>query len=520
MYLGQPSESRAVWLDNPALSLSDPNVWEAMGNSSYATDAGIRVTHTKALSYGPFWAAVQMIAGDAGSLPLAPYRREIIDGRVVAKESANHWSYSLTRYQASDNETAQDYWETLLTHALVWNNGYGLINFDGSWRPSELLHLLPDRTSAERASDGTEFYATEVDGRLIAIPAWQVLHVKGLSLDGLTAPDFVMQAKATIGAGLAAQGFESKYFRNGCRVGGILEVPSSMPQQAKQTLEEGFRKNYESTDAAFKTVILRENAKFHAAQTTPKDVQIVETQEQKAREIARWFGIPPSKLGISDGSTYNSKSEDGAGYLTHCLRRWLRKIQAQCWLRLLTTSDQRVIEFRHDTDELLRMDLLSRFQAYQIGIQSRIWNPNEVRAKEGLAPYDGGDVFENPNTTSPGSNATDDTEPTSDPPDDVEEDTESPDTPTRSLDTIKRRVLFSLTARARHKAKNPRAFTEWLDARFKDHREEWSTLSGGEIEPLFFGLLHSRLDHVAATVTADALASTVDQIATTFEEQA
>ena len=45
-------------------------------------------------------------------------------------------------------------------------------------------------------------------------------------------------------------------------------------------------------------------------------------------------------------------------------------------------------------------DIEKRFAAYSSAISSKILNPNEVRAKENLPPYAGGERFENPNTTS------------------------------------------------------------------------------------------------------------------------
>ena len=52
------------------------------------------------------------------------------------------------------------------------------------------------------------------------------------------------------------------------------------------------------------------------------------------------------------------------------------------------------------TDDLLRTDLAARATAYSTLIAARVLNPNEVRAMENRAPYEGGDQFVNPNTTS------------------------------------------------------------------------------------------------------------------------
>ena len=48
---------------------------------------------------------------------------------------------------------------------------------------------------------------------------------------------------------------------------------------------------------------------------------------------------------------------------------------------------------RFDTQEFLRADTLSRFNAHRTAIESGIRSPNEARRIEGLEPYDGGDRF-------------------------------------------------------------------------------------------------------------------------------
>jgi len=48
----------------------------------------------------------------------------------------------------------------------------------------------------------------------------------------------------------------------------------------------------------------------------------------------------------------------------------------------------------------LRADFLALMEGLGKGVAARILNPNEARSKIDLAPYTGGEKFENPNTTS------------------------------------------------------------------------------------------------------------------------
>ena len=59
----------------------------------------------------------------------------------------------------------------------------------------------------------------------------------------------------------------------------------------------------------------------------------------------------------------------------------------------LTSSSKKrhLIEF--DTSDLLRTSQNERFNSYDVAIKAGVMSPNEVRRREGLPPYAGGDEF-------------------------------------------------------------------------------------------------------------------------------
>jgi hypothetical protein len=325
--------------------------------------------------------------------------------------------------------------------------------------------------------------------------------------------------------GLAQEKFASKFFANGGRIGGILELPLGMPKPVRDTLEEGFRKSYEGSDNPFKTVILRDNAKFHAAQQSPDDAQLVDSSEAQVRNVARWFNVPPAKLGLKDATAYNATEQANQAYLDQCLSVWLARIAAQIHRKLLSAREQSMYVVKHVTDELLRMDLAKMVTTLTQAVGQRpILTRNEARAQIRYLPIDEWDAEDKaaaetmPLQTPP---AADTEEP--EPEDDAEDspDDSPADEPQRTRDDelLRRRALFSLTARARHKARDAKAFVQWVDSGFKSHREEWAATTT-QMEPKFFVQFHADMNKAAESTTADALLSVVDQIATTYERSA
>jgi HK97 family phage portal protein len=460
---------------------------------------------------------VSLISGGVARLPLNVYRRLPNVGDDARELARQHPLQRIVRSQPNSEEDGFKFWRRFMVHALLWNNGFVWIEREASTTvgqaiiqsgaPVALWHLLPDRTRAERVN-GRLWYVTEADGKLWALSAEDVLHVEGISVQGMADCDLVKSARNSIAKSLAREKFEAKFYRNGGRIGGILELPLGMPKGARDTVEEGFRKTYEGADNPFKTVILRDNAKFHAAQTSPKDTQLTEANESDTRAMARWFCLPPSKLGLSDSVSYNSKEEDNAGYLDDCLTPWLLGIQGQCNAKLLSEQEQGEYFLEHNTRAILRMRLGERFTAYQIGIQSRILSPNECRSWENLLPYEGGDEYENPNTSS-GAVALE-----------AEDEVPAVEEDSPEAKAARRRVLFNMTGRARRKATSVSKFTTWLDGNFQPHRDEWAALCPRAKEPEFFTAFRSELLDAAETVTPEQLPAAVDAIACNFERGA
>ncbi len=484
-------------LENPNLPLNDPKVWEAVFQDSFGTDSGVSVTAEKSLMYAPFYRAVQLISGDVAKLPKPVYKRRPDIGEDARERDRGHRLNYVLNVAVNEETEAIKFWCRFMADSLIWSNGWARIVFDGSGSAAELYNLLPDRTHWEYV-DGRLWCITEAGGNLIPLYPWEVLHIEGLAAGGCAKPLFQM-ARNSIALGLAQEKFASKFFANGGRVGGILELPTGMPKPAKDTIEEGFRRSYEGADNPFKTVILRDNAKFHAAQQSPNDSQLVEATEAQTRAIAHWFNLPPSKLGLSDSVSYNSKAEDNQNYLDTTLQIWLTRIESAINFRLISDrqSDTNFVE--HNTAALLKMNLQAQADSFQKLIAARVMNPNEARAKLNMLPYEGGDEFVNPNTMKSGN----DTQA-------KPEDKPAEPPPKRSAEFT--RMLYEVNERARQKSKKPAVFLQWVDS---DLRSLRSIYKGSE--PFPFDYVVRWFKAKADMCPPDEFASDINDLCTFWE---
>ncbi len=468
-------------LENPALSLSDPALWAEVFHDQIGTDSGVTINAEKALSYAPVWQAVNLLSGDVAKLPFEVFKRIESEGQRGRDVDKMHPAYCLVRRQANRRMSAFKFWRQLMVHVLLWNRAFAVIDRNGRGEPIGLYPLLPDRTTLHYDKDGEPFYVSEIDGQLQPFSASNILHLEGIDMGGADPCELLKNARHSWALGLAAEKFSSKFFSNGAQTGGILEIPTAYTKKAADNLEEGFRKKHSGLTAAFKTVILREGAKFHATQVEPAKAQMHELRQEQVREVARWYNIPPHKLNEgSQSSSYNSLEHENRAYLDTALSHWLNTIAAECWLKLLTTEEQQSDShfFEHNTAALLQADISTTMEVLAVGIQWGVVSQNEARAKLNMNPREGGDVFLVPLNMVPSDEEEDEGQ-TPDPPEEPDEDVRG-----ATLDALKvsvhqrlQAVVTSIQVAARKKADVQ--FIEWLDKTGEELRQ----IMAGYIRP-------------------------------------
>lgn len=507
---GMPAiESRAS-IENPQFSLNDPELWDMLGGGE-RSDSGVKVTPAKALRLAAVWQAVNMISGDVAKLPLDVYKRtDEKGGREIDKRHPAWW---IVRRQWNDETHAFRGWRTLMVHALLWNNAWAWIERNGRGEPVALYNLLPDRTAFHR--EGGRLYVTtetrNPEGKpwLRVFDAGDVLHIAGISTDGTQGAALVKSARDVIGKALARQKFAARFFKHGVRAGGILQLPLGASQTYQANVEEGFRRHHEGEDNWFKTVILRDGAEFHKASFNAKEAQLTETGQEDVREVGRYFNLSPSRLGLADSVSYNSKSEDNQAYLDTTLSPWLEEIAAGCWKWMLSDAQQFADShfFEHNTRTLLKMNYQARVTAGSIGTKARLFSVNEWRAGENLPPIEGGDELPplpNPMKPAGGADKGD-----ADKPRGKAADAKDAPEGDEAQRLARRRAIFGLCRHARQKAATARTWALWLKGNLVSHRTE----AGDELVDQF----------IEQTRTIDAgenLAAAIDTLCQAWEQEA
>jgi len=377
-------------------SLANPQQWLMDLFGASPSKAGVSVNARTAMQCTASRAAIQAIAEPLGQLPLHVYVRGEDGSKSRDKD---HPVYGLLHDQANAFTTASELREQITRDALLHGNGFAFVNRVDDV-PRELIRLSPEQVTIETNDlTGEPSYVHQQTTSKHIYPFQDVIHIKAPSLDGVSGESPVQQCKDAIGLALVLEQHGASLFKNGAKPGGVISVPGNVSPEVITRMRAGWKAAQEGSDNAGRTAFIYDGASFTQMALSSVDAQYLELRRFAVEEIGRIFRVPPHMLYELGRATWGNASEMGMTFVRFSLMRWIKQWEGECRLKLFSEDEQATHSAEYLLDDFMRSDLSSRSEAYGKLISSRIMSPNEIRARENLPPYAGGDVFQNPNTT-------------------------------------------------------------------------------------------------------------------------
>ncbi len=365
---------------------------QAFMNGEDLTDtrAAIFVSEESAMRTSAVYACVRVLAETVASLPLPLYKR-----LSKGKEKATyHPLYSLLHDTPNREMTSFSFRETMMTHLLLWGNAYALIIYKGK-TPVELWPLHPSKVYVDRHSVTKEliYYYSDDDGQKVYSPN-QILHIPGLSYNGIKGLSPIALARETIGLSQATEEFGSRFFSNGARPGGILEHPGIVKDPEK--LRTSWEAVYKGVKNSHKIAVLEEGMTYKEIGIPPNDAQFLETRKFQLNEICRMFRVPPHLIGDLERATFSNIEHQSIDFVVHTIRPWLVRWEQAIQRCLLSEGERSLYFVKFTVDGLLRGDFKTRMDGYAVGRQNGWYSANDIRELEDLNPLPdevGGDLY-------------------------------------------------------------------------------------------------------------------------------
>jgi len=354
------------------------------------TSSGAKVTVDTALAVAAVYRCVKIRSQTLGMLPLVLYKRKGADDR---ERAVDHPLYKLLKVGPNPNHTAYNFKRAMQAQVDLRGNGHSLIERDGAGAVYRLRPLQADRVVTRRDPEsGALFY--DIQGGEQNIPARRMLHLRGFTLDGDVGVNPIHLARESLGLALETEKAGAEAFSKGVVPPVIISVKGS-PDKA---LRDQYRDDWVKQHSGNRHVpaVIGELVKAEQLAINLEDMQFLQSRTFQILEICRWYDVPPHMVFELTRATFSNIEHQGIEFLLYCMQPQLTNWEAELNRTLLTPDEQEEYYFEFLSDALLRTDVKTRWETYNIARNTGAKSANEIRKSENMSGYVGGDTYLEP----------------------------------------------------------------------------------------------------------------------------
>lgn len=344
-----------------------------------------KVDEYSAFTYSPVYAAIDLISSDVAMLPWRVHERAG-DKRLLRDD---HAVDRLLNVQPNPEMGAFHFRKVLQQHVLSWGNGYAEIERNFRGEPIALWPMLPNQVTPKRTPDGVLVYLWKDDnGTERQLTTDRVLHIHGMGFDGIVGYSPIRMAMLSIARGKAAEEFGAGFFAGGGRPSGVLKHPGKVGQETAEKMRDDWQKLHGGARNAGRVAILQQGFEYSPVGIPPEEAQFLQTMEFSVVDVARWFRVPPHKIGHLNLTTVGNSEEQERQYAVTTLDQWVTIWQQEADGKLLGDQSQgeNRLYTRMNLKARLRADAKSRASYYREMNGIGVLTVNEIRREEDMDP--------------------------------------------------------------------------------------------------------------------------------------
>lgn len=376
-----------------------------LGGSASAT--GISVSQRTALQEAACMACVLIRAGDLAKCQCHAYQIAADGEQIIMANTAAERLLRQPNYlpDGSPWQTPLEFFEQMQVALLLKSNAYAVILRNGRAEPVALVPMNPDQVAIYEATDGDVFYQvtrqTQLERALLRglpemVPAADMLHIRGASLNGVTGISRIWMARDTLGLGLAMDRTAGKLFGNGAHPTIVLSTDKNITDAMEKRARETFRGKQQGLENVGELMLIGGGVKPVQVQMNMMDAQFSEIRNRLYETIAMVFDVPKHRLGMNDqGDPLKSHQM----YLNNTIATDAARLQFKLNQLFGFDGINTFVEF--DLDQFNLADPMTRMETARMAVVGGLGTPNEYRRREGQAPKPGGDDIYRPSNMVP-----------------------------------------------------------------------------------------------------------------------
>ena len=375
-----------VW-DVNANKKSLNGTYDLKGTDAYARLIGYNdnfsdevVTETRSHGLSTVYTCINVRSQTIASLPINVYR-ENSDGQ---KESiSDHPVYYPLAQQPNSYMSSANMMMMAMIHADSWGNSYIGINRNGRGAVTSLDPLQPWNCENIRVIDGNAYY--NING--MVYNSRDILHFRWFTTDGINGISPIRQNAITIGKAFKAERYGSMAI--GMKPPGILSYEGNMTPS--QTAEN--QKNWSNDLANGRTPILSGRWEFTPIMLSPGDAQFIEQEKLSDKKIYGIYRVPPVFAQDFERATFSNAEQSDLIFAKHTILPIVRVIEQECNMKLFNEREKKNTFVKFNMNGLLRGDTQARAAFYTAMRNIGGMNGNEIREREDMNMYEGGEIY-------------------------------------------------------------------------------------------------------------------------------
>lgn len=384
---------------NKSSTIKNPEKWflDALGGPN---KAGVRVNEASALTLSAYFDGVNLIANHIGYLPFNVILKDPQSGNRT--HQPGHRINELMQWEANRSKyggmSAFTFKKTMTVHMLNWGNAFAIIHRRGTEIDElELIEPWNTRIYTDKQTENIFYSFADHERRY---PAREVLHLHQFSLDGIKGHSIIEAgARDRIGGHLAAAQYGERFFGNGTHMGGLLMTEESLGNdpdvvnEAKSEVRSELENVYGGPDKWHRIGILDGKWEYKNMTLKASDAQLIERTEATVEDVARWLGVPTSKLKSKQNTAYNTREHEAIDYVQDGLIPRTTIWEQETRRKLLTASEkQQGMLTSINEKDLMRGDLRAMAEFLREMVDRGIFTPNDALEFMGEDTFEGGDV--------------------------------------------------------------------------------------------------------------------------------
>ncbi len=329
---------------------------------STPSTTGLNISQGAAMAVSTVYACVTIRSQDTARCTPRLFRRRPDGSRV---QNTTHPLCKVFR-RPNRVRTWFEFREQMNAAYLLRGNAHAAIKRDARGVVSELIPINPDAVLVLEGFDRQIFYNVNRLGLWqiamlrefpSSIASEDIFHLRGLSLNALMALSTIGIARDSIGVAKGLEQQTARQMANGARPSMVLEAPHKLSEDAGTRLNQQFRDAYAGFQNVGGVPALEQGIKANQLQLTSVDMEFMAQRAYQVQDIARFYRIPPHKLGTDQLRGVNIVQMD-QDYVNNTvmpdLHRWEQKFD-----QVFGLSDEG-LEIDMDETVLLRADITTR----------------------------------------------------------------------------------------------------------------------------------------------------------------